>query len=1086
MVSATLALNAPQASADAMMTQTFNYTGSTQSFTVPAGVTALGVTIVGGQGGRGGTDSAGPSPAGGYAGQVQGTIAVTPGQVLTIAVGSGGGSGTGGGAATGGSAGSNPLAGYEGGTGGRSGTNGSSGSGGGGGAASVLQVGGVDIVAGGAGGSGGSGQYAPIVGRLAEDHFVARSDATDTSGRPGVSPDAVAGHNVDGGGSGAGGGGAQGGERGADQYGGATATEWFGFGGYPGSNSSGGLSGLSESYQYYSGNNASGSITLTYSVGVPDPVRSVVGAAGNALIDVYWMPPLSEGGAPITDYIVRYSTNPSGPFTTFADGVSTGTRATITGLTNGTPYYLQVSAVNALGESLPTTQATFPVTPTATPDPKPILLHAYGGDALATLEWSDLSPPGATVTDYQVEYATSVGGPWTTFPHAPFAAQTIQVTGLTNGTPYLFRVAAITTAGQEPFSNAASATPLGSPTAPVITSVTPMSSTLRVAFTPPTNTGGSPITGYQYQLDGGTWMSASQTASPLIIGGLNNGQAYSIAIRALTAAAAGVASSPESGTPYGLPGMVPGFTATPSTSSVTLNWDAAAPNGSPVQFYNVILWSAPTSGSIVNSTMVPGTDRTTTFSGLAAGPRYFTIEALNAAGTGPRTPDRVTAIVGGTPPAAPQIDEVQAAGTTVAIDWTSGAAGSSPVVGYRVRYVSDDGDIAMLASSPSPGNEATVTLPSLEPYRLEIYEYSNAGVGGSTTIRPPMVSTGTAIVNPEVTSVDLAGVANANGSATDLRFEISTVEADLGSPASRVAATPSTDSSTSEINLRVADHGIDPGTTYYYRAVAESGDMITRGETRSFTTDVIVDIADPAKGYDGEPIDISKTTEPAGLSTSEQWVGINGTSYGPTGVAPAEAGDYRVTVTVTTPGYSGSRVSEVSISRASQTVTLEGIDPDATVGESFDLVASASTGLTTVLSIIEGGGTVCELRGTSLKMNGEGDCVVEARQPGTRNHAPAFSVFRVEVLAADEEAPTPPPESTDDPGADEEVGAGTGVPVGDSPKPANQSGEKPATLAFTGISLLRAFLPGLALTLGGLYLILVESQRGRRKVKRTH
>ena len=197
---------------------------------------------------------------------------------------------------------------------------------------------------------------------------------------------------------------------------------------------------------------------------------TVVGAAGNGIIDVYWLAPASPGTSPITDYIVKYSTNPAGPFTTFNDGVSTDRRATITGLTNGTSYYLQVLAVNAVGESLPSAVSSFPTVPTATPDPKPILLYAIADDASAGLEWSDLSSPGATVTDYQVEYATNSGGPWTTFVHAPTTDQDITVTGLTNGTPYLFRVAAVTTDGQEPFSNLASATPVGSPTAPTITS----------------------------------------------------------------------------------------------------------------------------------------------------------------------------------------------------------------------------------------------------------------------------------------------------------------------------------------------------------------------------------------------------------------------------------------------------------------------------------------------------------------------------------------------------------------------------------------------------------------------------------------
>ncbi|WP_295801647.1 cadherin-like beta sandwich domain-containing protein [Mucilaginibacter sp.] len=69
-------------------TATFNYTGSVQTFTVPAGVTSLQIDASGGRGGKG-TDLGGGSKAGG-GGRVQATMAVTPGQVLSVYVGGAG------------------------------------------------------------------------------------------------------------------------------------------------------------------------------------------------------------------------------------------------------------------------------------------------------------------------------------------------------------------------------------------------------------------------------------------------------------------------------------------------------------------------------------------------------------------------------------------------------------------------------------------------------------------------------------------------------------------------------------------------------------------------------------------------------------------------------------------------------------------------------------------------------------------------------------------------------------------------------------------------------------------------------------
>jgi gliding motility-associated-like protein len=124
--------------------QTFNYTGAVQSWTVPAGVTSVIVETYGAQGAAGinggGSSEGGTGGKGGY---VKGTLAVTPGQVLNVYVGGAGAPSTGG---------------YNG--GGSSAYNA-----GGGGGASDVRVGGNAllnrvIVAAGGGGGGNGGNYA--------------------------------------------------------------------------------------------------------------------------------------------------------------------------------------------------------------------------------------------------------------------------------------------------------------------------------------------------------------------------------------------------------------------------------------------------------------------------------------------------------------------------------------------------------------------------------------------------------------------------------------------------------------------------------------------------------------------------------------------------------------------------------------------------------------------------------------------------------------------------------------------------------------------------------------------------------------
>ena len=71
------------AEAVTVTSRTFDYSGSIVNFTVPAGVTSLTIKALGAQGGNGGSGST----AGGLGASMQGTITVTPGQVLKILVG---------------------------------------------------------------------------------------------------------------------------------------------------------------------------------------------------------------------------------------------------------------------------------------------------------------------------------------------------------------------------------------------------------------------------------------------------------------------------------------------------------------------------------------------------------------------------------------------------------------------------------------------------------------------------------------------------------------------------------------------------------------------------------------------------------------------------------------------------------------------------------------------------------------------------------------------------------------------------------------------------------------------------------------
>jgi hypothetical protein len=151
------------------------------------------------------------------------------------------------------------------------------------------------------------------------------------------------------------------------------------------------------------------SVTVTRN-GEPDaPVISSV-TAGNAQVVVAWSTPANNGAA-ISDYVVEFSTSSGGSYTTFADGISTSTSATVTGLTNGTAYYFKVAATNSVGTgsnsvasaaatpTLPTQTVTWSPTTalTTAQSPNTPLAASSSGDGAITYAVQSAGATGCTI-----------------------------------------------------------------------------------------------------------------------------------------------------------------------------------------------------------------------------------------------------------------------------------------------------------------------------------------------------------------------------------------------------------------------------------------------------------------------------------------------------------------------------------------------------------------------------------------------------------------------------------------------------------------------------------------------------------------
>ena len=127
-------------------------------------------------------------------------------------------------------------------------------------------------------------------------------------------------------------------------------------------------------------------VAVALPVVVPASPTDLEAIAGDQQIALSWTAP-DDGGSAITDY--EYSSDAGTSWTSLS---TTGTSATIAGLTNGTAYTLIIRAVNAVGGGAPSAgvTATPAASPAVPPTPVPIwplgvLLGALAG--IITLVW---------------------------------------------------------------------------------------------------------------------------------------------------------------------------------------------------------------------------------------------------------------------------------------------------------------------------------------------------------------------------------------------------------------------------------------------------------------------------------------------------------------------------------------------------------------------------------------------------------------------------------------------------------------------------------------------------------------------------
>jgi len=263
---------------------------------------------------------------------------------------------------------------------------------------------------------------------------------------------------------------------------------------------------------------------------IPGAPTLVTGVRGAGSVQLSWVAPASNGGAPITLYTATSS--PGGMVTTSATA-----NVTVNGLTNGAPYTFTVTATTVAGIG-PASVPSAPITPATVPS-APVIFSATRGDSQATVAWSTPPNGGAPITGYQV--LPTPAGPMTNT-----ASTSAVVMGLVNGTSYTFRVIATNTVGPSlPSNPSMGVVPAGVPGPPPAPTAIRGTGQATVSWGPPFNNGGVPVTGYTVRSSPGNFTATTTGALTANVTGLNNGTPYFFTVAATNTVGTGMASPPS-------------------------------------------------------------------------------------------------------------------------------------------------------------------------------------------------------------------------------------------------------------------------------------------------------------------------------------------------------------------------------------------------------------------------------------------------------------------------------------------------------------------------------------------------------------
>jgi len=480
-------------------------------------------------------------------------------------------------------------------------------------------------------------------------------------------------------------------------------------------------------------------------------------------IELNWIKPATNNGPPVFGYKIEFNKE-SGTYSTLIENTqSTTTFYTDTGLTTDTKYTYKISAINSIGESLVSNEAS--ATPLTTsseptenikPNPPKSLKAVAGSPTEMILSWKEPPPNnGPDVTGYEIEFKTS-SGDYTLLPTTGLVT-TYTHTDLTTGTLYTYRIYAKNSEGLSSPSNTISAQ-TGHTVVPTNLQADDVSPTsILLTWSAPSQTFGT-ITGYTIfkVFSSGvqdTITDTSNTQTSYTVTGLTTDKEYTFVVKARyntgtsSAVSNSVTATPtlDSEPPSKFTVSSPPISLTATTISpiqIDLGWNYPTNDGgTSITGYRIDVKVGNANYITLQQDTVSST-RTYSHLDLTTDTQYsYKVYAINPVGTS--GPSNEASTIPSTSSSPPQSKEKPGpprslianavSPTQINLSWQQPSDdGGTSITGYKVEVKEGTGSYKILSSNVGKNTQYThIGVITGTNYQYKVYSINS--IGTSTT-----------------------------------------------------------------------------------------------------------------------------------------------------------------------------------------------------------------------------------------------------------------------------------------------------------------------------------------------------------------